>query len=151
MGQVGAMRVLSVLSLTLGCLLAPSTQAGPVDEAKGKAHLSAVAQGDLDALMRDYANDAYMEWVGGALDGRYHGKAAIRAVWVKFIAGNAGKPRPVKLGQVEFYGNPKGTTVQAEAEYDGSTPVKVWHALTYRDGSLVTEIWQIDPAIKITP
>ena len=112
---------------------------------------SAVAAGDLDALMRDYTKDAYMEWVGGALDGRYHGQAAIKAVWVKFIAANAGKPRPVNLGKVELYGNPKGTTVQAEAEYGGTTPVKVWHALVYRDGSLVTEIWQIDPAIKIAP
>jgi hypothetical protein len=31
--------------------------------------------------MRDYADDAYLEWVGGPLDGRYRGKAEIRAVW----------------------------------------------------------------------
>ena len=151
MSRIGTTRVLAVLSLALGCLCTSVAQAGPIDEAKGRAHLSAVAAGDLDALMSDYDKDSYMDWVGGALDGRYHGQAAIRAVWVKFLAANSGKPRPVKLGPIEFHRNPKGTTVQAEADYDGTTPVKVWHALVYRDGSLVTEIWQIDPAIKIAP
>lgn len=125
--------------------------AGPLDEAKAKAHLNAVAAGDMEALMRDYAEDAYMDWVGGPLDGRYYGKAAIAAVWQKFIAANAGKPRPVKFGKLEPYANPKGVTVEASAEYGGTTPVKVWHLLTYRDGILTTEIWQISPSIHIAP
>ena len=132
-------------------VLAQPALAGPLDEAKAKAHLDAVAAGDLAALMRDYADDAYMDWIGGPLDGRYHGKAAISAVWQKFIAANAGKPRSAKFGKPESFSNPKGTTVETKAEYGGTTPVNVWHALTYRDASLTTEIWQIAPAIKISP
>jgi hypothetical protein len=70
-------------------------------------------------------------------------------VWQKFIAANAGQARPAKFSKLEAYANPKGATIQAEAEYGGTTPVKVWHALTYRDGSLDTEIWQIAPSIQL--
>lgn len=125
--------------------------AGPLDEAKAQTHVNAVAAGDLELLMRDYEEDANMDWVGGALDGRYRGKEAIKAVWQKFIAANAGKPRPAKFGKPEVYANPKGATIQVEAEYGGATPVKVWHALTYRDGTLGTEIWQIAPTIQLAP
>ncbi len=128
-----------------------AAQAGPLDEAKAKAHLQAVAAGDLDALLRDYAEDAYMDWVGGPLDGRYRGKAAIGEVWKKFIAGGGGKPRPARFGKLGSQSNPKGTSIEVAAEYGGDKPVKVWHVLTYRDGQLVTEIWQISPAIQIAP
>ena len=123
--------------------------AGPLDEAKAHAHLEAVAAGDLEALMRDYADDAYMDWVGGPLDGRYHGKAAIRAVWEKFIGANAGKPRPAHFGKLVAFSNPRGTSLEARAEYGGTVPVKAWHVLTYRDGDLTTEVWQITPALQL--
>jgi ketosteroid isomerase-like protein len=123
--------------------------AGPLDEAKARVHLNAVAAGDLDGLMRDYSDDAYLEWVGGPLDGRYRGKAAIRAVWEKFIAANAGKPRPANFGKLEGFANPRGTSLQAKAEYGGTVPVKVWHVLTYREGDLTTEVWQITPALQM--
>ncbi|WP_035054188.1 nuclear transport factor 2 family protein [Andreprevotia chitinilytica] len=130
-------------------LIAGQATAGPMDEAKGKAHLKAIAAGDLDALMRDYADDAYMDWVGGGLEGRYRGKAEIRAVWQKFIAANDGKPRPAKTGEIEVYGNPKGVSLEAKAEYGGKTPTKVWHLFVYREGVLTTEIWQIAPSLKV--
>jgi ketosteroid isomerase-like protein len=139
------------MALVLACLPASQAVAGPLDEAKARAHLDAVAAGDLDALMRDYADDAYLEWVGGPLDGRYHGKAAIRAVWQKFIAANAGKPRPASFGKLTALGNPRGTSLQAKADYGGAVPVKVWHVLTYRDGDLTTEVWQIAPTLQIDP
>jgi hypothetical protein len=123
--------------------------AGPLDEAKGRAHLDAVAAGDLEGLMRDYSDDAYLEWVGGPLDGRYRGKAAIRAVWEKFIAANAGKPRPASFGKLAAFANPKGVSMQSRAEYGGTVPVKVWHVLTYREGDLTTEVWQIAPALQL--
>ena len=142
-------------SLLLALALLPwcggQAVAGPLDEAKAKAHLDAVAAGDLEALMRDYADDAYMEWVGGPLDGRYRGKAAIRAVWQKFIAANAGKPRPANFGKLTALSNPRGTSLQAKADYGGAVAVKVWHVLTYRDGDLTTEVWQIAPALQIDP
>ena len=142
-------------SLLLALALLPwcggQAVAGPLDEAKAKAHLDAVAAGDLEGLMRDYADDAYMEWVGGPLDGRYRGKAEIRAVWQKFIAANAGKPRPAHFGKLTAFANPRGATLEAKADYGGAVPVKVWHALTYRDGDLTTEVWQIAPALQIDP
>ncbi|MDP2829866.1 MAG: nuclear transport factor 2 family protein [Sulfuricellaceae bacterium] len=128
----------------------PAT-AGPLDEARARAHLEAVAAGNLDALMRDYAPDAYLDWVGGPLDGRYQGEAAIRLVWQKFIAANEGQPRTAKFGKLEPYANPNGATIEGAAIYGGKTPVKVWHALTYRDGVLTTEIWQISPSLEIAP
>ena len=142
-------------SLLLALALLPwcggQAVAGPLDEAKAKAHLDAVAAGDLEGLMRDYADDAYMEWVGGPLDGRYRGKAEIRAVWQKFIAANAGKPRPAHFGKLTAFANPRGATVEAKADYAGAVPVKVWHALTFRDGDLTTEVWQIAPTLQIDP
>ena len=123
--------------------------AGPLDEAKARAHLDAVAAGNLDVLMRDYPDDAYMDWVGGPLEGRYHGKAAIKAVWEKWIAVNKGKPRPVTFGKLSAMGNKTGTSLETRAEYGGVLPVKVWHALVYRDGELDTEIWQIAPAMQM--
>ena len=123
--------------------------AGPLDDAKARAHLDAVAAGDLDALMKDYADDAYMDWVGGPLDGRYRGKAEIRAVWQKFIAANAGKPRPANFGKLVSFANAKGATVQQRADYGGQLPLKVLHVLTYREGDLTTELWQIAPGMHI--
>jgi hypothetical protein len=148
-------RKTKIASLLLAFALLPvcgsQAVAGPVDEAKAKAHLDAVAAGDLEALMRDYADDAYMEWVGGPLDGRYRGKAEIRAVWQKFIAVNDGQPRPATSGKLKAFANPRGTSVEAGAGYGGKLPMKVWHALTYREGDLTTEVWQIAPALQIDP
>lgn len=151
MTRTGKMFCLLVAALALPFFISSFALAGPLDEAKAQAHLNAVAAGDLDALMRDYADDAYMDWVGGSLDGRYHGKTAIKAVWQKFIAANAAMPRPAKFSKLAAYANSKGATVEAKAEYGGTTPLKVWHALTYRDGNLATEIWQIAPAIQLAP
>jgi hypothetical protein len=139
--------ILAAALLYLG--MGHSVLAGPVDEAKARAHLDAVAAGDLEALMRDYSDDAYMEWVGGPLDGRYRGKAAIRSVWEKFIAVNAGKPRPASFGKLSSFAHPKGTSLQSKAEYGGALPLKVWHVLTYREGDLTTEVWQITPALQM--
>lgn len=125
-------------------------QAGALDEAKARAHLAAVAAGDLEVLMRDYVDDSHMEWVGGPLNGRYRGKEAIREVWRKFIAGHP-TPRPATFGPLSAHANPQGTSIETRAEYGGKTSVRVWHVLTYRDGDLTSEIWQITPSLKVTP
>jgi len=133
----------------LCCAVSAAALAGPLDEKKADAHLKAIAAGNVDALMADYADDAYMDWVGGPLDGRYRGKAEIREVWKKFVAANDGQPRPARTGKLSARTNPKGVSLETEAEYGGKTPVKAWHGLVYRDGVLTTEIWQIAPAIKL--
>lgn len=136
--------------LLLGSLaIATAATAGPLDEKKAEAHLQAVAAGDIDALMRDYADDAYVDWIGGPLDGRYRGKAAIGEVWQKFAALNDGQPRPARFGKLVQQANPKGATLEAAAEYGGKTTIKVQHVLVYRDGVLTTEIWQVAPALKV--
>lgn len=133
----------------LCCVIAATATAGPLDEKKAEAHLRAVATGDIEAIMRDYPEDAYLDWVGGPLDGRYRGKLAIREVWKKFAALNDGQPRPARIGPLTQQANPKGATLSVAAEYGGKTPVKVWHVLVYRDGELTTEVWQIAPALKV--
>jgi hypothetical protein len=140
---------IAAISVLLAGGVLQSAFAGPLDESKAKAHLDAVASGNLEALMADYPDDAYMDWVGGPLDGRYHGKAAIRAVWQKFIAANAGKPRPAVFSKMTAYTNPRGTSVEVKAAYGGTPPVKALHVLTYRDGELTTELWQIAPALTV--
>jgi hypothetical protein len=140
--------MIAAMALLPLCVSHPAL-AGPLDEAKARAHLDAVAAGDLEGLMRDYADDAYMDWVGGPLDGRYRGKAAIRAVWEKFIAANAGKPRPAHFGKLGAFANPRGTSLQSKAEYGGALPLKVLHVLTYREGELTTEVWQIAPGLQM--
>jgi ketosteroid isomerase-like protein len=139
--------VLALAALPL--LPGANAVAGPLDEAKARAHLDAVAAGDLEALMKDYADDAYMEWVGGPLDGRYRGKEAIRVVWQKFIAVNDGKPRPASFGKLSAFANAKGASVQQRTQGHRKLPLKVLHVLTYREGDLTTELWQIAPAMQL--
>ena len=135
---------------TFFCLIVvAAAQAGPLDEKKTEVHLQAIAAGDVEALMRDYREGAFLDWIGGPLDGRYRGKAAIREVWKKWVAANGGMPRTVRFGKIEQQANPNGTTLQARAEYSGKTSVKVWHVLVYREGELATEIWQIAPKMKL--
>jgi ketosteroid isomerase-like protein len=123
--------------------------AGPLDEKKAADHLQAVAAGDVEALMRDYVEDVSIEWVGGPLDGRYRGRAAVREVWQKFAAQNDGQPRPARFGRIEQFAHPQGVTLTASAEYGGKTTVRVRHVLVYRDGELTSEVWQIAPALKV--
>ena len=138
-----------LIVLLFGVAFMAAATAGPLEEKKAEAHLQAVSAGDVDALMRDYAEDVYMDWVGGPLDGRYRGKAAIREVWQKFAALNDGQPRPARFGKVVQQANPQGATLEAAAEYSGKTPIKVQHVLVYREGELTTEIWQIAPSLKV--
>lgn len=139
----------SIIASLCCIVLATAATAGPLEEKKAEAHLQAVAAGDVETLMRDYAEDAYMDWVGGPLDGRYRGKAAIREVWQKFAALNEGQPRAGRFGKFTQQANSKGATVEAAAEYVGKTTIKVQHVLVYRDGELSTEIWQTAPALKV--
>ncbi len=140
-GGAGNMRRFLFL-ICMAMTVASPAFAGKLDEARAKAHLEAIAAGDLGAVMRDYPDNAFMEWVGGPLDGQYRGKEAILAMWKKFFAVNDGKPRPVRLGELEAYSNAKGASIETTAEYGGKLPLKVWHVFVYRDGMLVAEIWQ---------
>ncbi len=129
--------------------LTTAALAGPLDEKRADAHMKAIAAGNLEGVMADYADDAYLDWVGGPLDGRYRGRTEILQLWKKFFAANDGQPRPARSGKLSAYANAKGVSMEVEAEYAGKTPVKAWQVLVYRDGVLMTEIWQIAPTIKL--
>lgn len=139
----------SCLVLLMGLTAAGLAAAGPLDERKARTHLQAAAAGDVETLMGDYAEDAWLDWVGGPLDGRYRGRPAIRAVWQAFAAQNDGMPRSLRVGRLEQHSHAQGTTLAVSAEYAGKTTVRVRHVLVYRDGELATEIWQIAPTLKV--
>lgn len=117
--------------------------ASPADDAK--SHFKAIAQGDVDGSMSSYINSSVFQWVGGPLDGAYVGRDAIRGVWSKFAKANA--PMELSVDNLQTNVNPKGATVTANVAFKGKKAVKVRYVLTYRDGKLVNEVWQIDPKL----
>ncbi len=112
-------------------------------EAQG--HFKAIAAGQVDQIMQGYSDNAHFEWVGGPLNGTYVGTEKIKEVWTKFAKGNA--PLEVSVRKLEESANPAGETVTANVEFKGKNVIKVRYVLTYRDGKLVNEIWQIDPKL----
>jgi hypothetical protein len=64
-------------------------------------------------------------------------------VWSKFTKSQG--PLEHKVSNLQENANPKGATVTANVEFKGKAPIKVRYVLTYRDGKIVNEIWQIDP------
>ena len=126
-------------------LAAGSTFAAPADDAR--THVQAIASGDLAVVMRGYADNARFEWIGGPLDGSYATPDAIRGVWTKFT----GSQGPLKLSvdKLEESANPKGATVSANVQFEGKAPIKVRYVLTFRDGKIVAETWQIDPKLAV--
>lgn len=124
---------------------AAASFAGPADDAR--THFNAIASGDLQVLMRGYADNAQFNWIGGPLDGTYTSAEAIRGVWSKFT-GSQG-PLTVRVDKLEESANPKGSTVSANVVLEGKAPIKVRYVLTYRDGRIVSETWQIDPKLAV--
>ena len=115
----------------------------PADAAR--AHVEAIAAGNVDAITAGYGADALLEWVGGPLDGRYATADAIKTVWTKFAKANA--PLKADIARLREAANPDGATVTADVVFRGKAAIPVRYALTYRGGKLVDEIWQIDPKI----
>ena len=126
-------------------LAAGSAFAAPSDDAR--THFQAIASGDTQIVMRAYADQAQLNWVGGPLDGTYTNSAAIRAAWEKF--GKAAGPLKLSIGQIDESANPKGATVSANLLFEGKAPIKVRYVLTFRDGKIVNETWQIDPKLVV--
>lgn len=132
---------------TAAALLAISSAAfaGATDEAT--AHFNAIGAGNVGQIMSGYADNAVFQWVGGPLNGAYSGNDKIKEVWGKFAKGNA--PLDVTAGKVEESGNASGSTVTANVEFKGKNTIKVRYVLTYREGKLVNEVWQIDPKLAV--
>ena len=124
--------------------IAPSAYADTPTEA-ARAHIEAIAAGNVDAITASYGPNAVLEWVGGPLDGRYAATDAIKTTWTKFTKANG--PLKADITHLQEAANPKGATVTADVVFQGKTAIPVRYVLTYRDGKLVDEIWQIDPKL----
>lgn len=132
--------VVAVISLFL---LSRLVSAAPADDAA--MHFKAIAGGNVEQIMQGYGDNAILQWVGGPLDGVYAGHDKIRELWSKFAKANA--PLEVAAGKVEESANPKGATVTANVEFKGKATIKVRYVLVYREGKLVSEVWQVDPKL----
>jgi hypothetical protein len=134
----------AVFAATLVLASIGSAFASPASDA-AQIHFTAIGSGDTSIIMRGYGDNAQLTWVGGPLDGMYAGADAIRATWEKF--GKAAGPARVTVKGLEESANPKGATIVANVQFDGKIQVKVRYVLTYRDGKLVNETWQVDPKL----
>lgn len=121
-------------------------QAAPADDAR--AHFTAIGEGNVAGIAAQYDANTVLAWIGGPLDGVYQSDAKIREVWEKFTKSQG--PLKVTVDKLEEASNPKGSTVTANVLFQGKTPIKVRYVLTYREGKLASEIWQIAPALNIS-
>lgn len=130
---------------TLALAAATGAHAAPSDDAR--THFQAIGSGDLSVVMRGYADQAQFNWIGGPLDGTYASSDAIRGVWEKFTKSQG--PLKVSVDKLEESANPKGSTVSANVQFEGKAPIKVRYVLTFREGKIVSETWQIDPKLSV--
>jgi hypothetical protein len=135
---------LSACATTL-LFVASGAIAAPTDDAK--SHFQAIGSGDLTAVMSGSAANPQFNWVGGPLDGTYTSTDAIRGVWEKFTKSVG--PLKVSVDKLEESANPKGSTVSANVQFEGKAPIKVRYVLTFREGKIVSETWQIDPKLAV--
>ena len=139
-------KTLSLISCAAAVLFsATGVMAAPADDAK--THFQAIGSGDLATVMRGYADNAQFNWVGGPLDGTYTSADAIRGTWEKLMKSQGAMK--VSVDKLEESANPKGSTVSANVQFDGKAPIKVRYVLTFREGKIVSETWQIDPKLSV--
>ena len=122
---------------------ASAALAGPAEDL-ARARVAAIAAGDLVAVTGVYAPGAQLHWIGGPLDGTYAGPEARTAVWSKFAAAQG--PQQASIAAISEVANPKGATVTADVTFAGKAKVGVRYVLVYREGRLVDEVWQVNPA-----
>lgn len=136
---------LSTLAATLALVAASGSAAlaGPAEDL-ARSRINAIAGGDLAAVTFAYGPAATLHWVGGPLDGTYGQPDKIKEVWSKFFAAQGAQK--AKVAAATEAANPKGGTVTVDAIFAGKNTVKVRYVLLYRDGKLVDEIWQVNPA-----
>lgn len=123
-----------------------TAMAGAKDDAV--AHFQAIAAGDVATITKPYADQAVLQWVGGPLDGAYQGSESIHGVWEKFTKANG--MLSVDVDSIAESANPKGATVTANVVFKGKNTIKVRYVLTFREGRLVNETWQIDPNLGMS-
>lgn len=135
--------ILGAALLAAACSAPALAASGPATLAR--VHFRAIAEGDVPAIMMQYASNPVLEWVGGPLDGTYTGQSAIQKVWKEFSGAVA--ERSAEVRDLRTSANPAGATVTANVLFTGQKNIKVRYVLTYRHGRIVDEIWQIDPKL----
>jgi len=110
-----------------------------------QAHIKSIASGDVNSVLSHYQDSATLQWLGGPLDGTYTGKDNLSTVWGKFS--KAQGPMKVMIRSLVEHTNPKGSTVTADVFFAGKKTVPVHYVLSYREGKLVNEIWQVSPSL----
>ncbi|MDJ0390949.1 nuclear transport factor 2 family protein [Roseomonas sp. E05] len=129
-------------ALVGGALLPLPAHAGPAGDL-AQQRITAIAAGQTQPVLAGYGEGAVLEWIGGPLDGRYTGQAALGQVWSRFAQGQG--PLQAQVGSITESANPRGQTVAANVVFTGKATIKVRYVLVYRDGKVVNEIWQVDP------
>jgi ketosteroid isomerase-like protein len=129
-----------VLVTAFGLSALPAVAATKAPDAQ--MHFKAIAGANLDRIMSQYAPDATLHWIGGPLNGTYHGKREIKEAWGKFIH-KMGKTHET-ASAIDVVGDPKGMTVTANVHFVGKPSVPVRYVLVYRDRKIVDEVWQIN-------
>lgn len=108
-------------------------------------HIEAIGAGDVSKITSQYSAAAWLNWVGGPLDGTYNGPQRIAEVWGKFAKSQA--PLKTTVKNVAESANPAGATITADVVFTGKTTIKVRYVMLYRNGELLDEIWQVDPKL----
>lgn len=137
------------LAAAFGLAVSPAFAAMKAPDAE--MHFKAIASGNVTNIMSQYAPDASLLWVGGPLDGSYAGTKSIQSLWQKFSKAN-GKLTD-KVTNIVVGTDPKGMTVTANVDFMGQgnmskMKIPVRYVLTYRNGKIVDEIWQLAPSLK---
>lgn len=112
---------------------------------QSKIHFNSIADGDISKLMGQYGDNARLDWIGGPLDGSYSGEDELRTVWKKFT--KALGPMQASVSNIKENSNPKGSTITADVLFKGKKTIPVRYTLLYRNNHIVSEIWQISPAL----
>ncbi|MCF8501910.1 MAG: nuclear transport factor 2 family protein [Rhodospirillum sp.] len=111
-------------------------------ETAARAHIDAIAKGDVNGILASYGDGAVLHWVGGPLDGTHHGDG-LSTVWRQFT--KAQGVLKAEVGGLREEANPAGTTVSANVVFQGQKTLPVYYVMLFRGGKLVDEVWQISP------
>ncbi|UJD82591.1 nuclear transport factor 2 family protein [Serratia rubidaea] len=130
-------------ALAAALLVLVSGQGFAAVQDDARAHFKAIADGNTAGIMQQYASNAHLDWVGGPLDGSYATPEAIGGVWNKFTTAQGRLNH--KVADLQEVSNPKGSTVTAQVSFIGKSTINVFYVLTYREGKIVNETWQIAP------
>lgn len=130
----------SRLLAALICLAALPVDAGPAEDL-AQRRIGMIAEGNVGAVVAQYADDARLVWVGGPLDGTY-GAHELSDVWSRFAAARG--VQTVEIQSLTEAANPDGATIVAELILKGTSDLPVRYIMVFRGESLTDEIWQVN-------